>query len=615
MKTLPRLLTLKILAIITFIACLSSAIAFGTGAVYAVSCGYFDYPEAHSYLESTQFKNEINSQLEQAASLVSQNKELPTDTNLVFTLEKEGVTVISPSVASVYEQTKTSITLDDGSILTAALNKTISCQDSFYYDFHLYSYIYDSRYAFCIVTLSCLAVAVFLAYFLMCGAGRKRKSDEIFLNMADRLPLDLYGIVLLGCMYLSLKIAYKLLLSLALWTLFPIVPCLLVFSSLTVALINTVAKRVKNNTWWSGMLIRKAVDVIWRFICRIAKDVETVFVGLPIVWKTLVLLLGYLGVTIVAISLKSDVFSIIWFVLSVVGIIAICLCVVSAEKIKNGAQKLAEGDLSYKIDTEGMILELKSHAQNLNSISNAISIAVDERTKSEKFKAELITNVSHDIKTPITSIINYVDLLGKQNLTEEQQAQYLEVLKRQSARLKKLTEDLVEASKASTGNIYANCEPINICEMLKQSTGEFCERIDDAGLSLELEIPKDTLLVMADGRLLWRVFENLLSNICKYSLTGTRVYVTLSKENESALISFKNISRDRLSMPGVELTERFVRGDSSRSTEGSGLGLSIAKSFTEIQHGTFNVSVDGDLFKTEIRLPAPDAIAPKVEFV
>ena len=177
------------------------------------------------------------------------------------------------------------------------------------------------------------------------------------------------------------------------------------------------------------------------------------------------------------------------------------------------------------------------------------------------------------------------------------------MLKRQSARLKKLTVDLVEASKASTGNISVQTEPLDVCEILKQSTGEFSERIADSSLALELQLTDGPLTIMADGRLLWRVFENLLSNICKYSQPGTRVYVTTRVENGCVVTDFKNISRERLSIPGKDLAERFVRGDSSRSTEGSGLGLSIAKSFTELQGGTFDIITDGDLFKAEIRFP------------
>ena len=311
----------------------------------------------------------------------------------------------------------------------------------------------------------------------------------------------------------------------------------------------------------------------------------------------------YLCITLLTLNGKSGVLTVLWLIVSVIAIIAICLAVISADKIRQGAKKLAQGDLSYRIDTDDMLPVFRQHANDLNSINDVLARAVEERTRNEKFKAELITNVSHDIKTPITSIINYVDLLGRENLTDKQRAQYLDVLKRQSARLKKLTVDLVESSKASTGNISVQTEPLDVCEILKQSTGEFSERIADSSLALELQLTDGPLTIMADGRLLWRVFENLLSNICKYSQPGTRVYVTTRVENGCVVTDFKNISRERLSIPGKDLAERFVRGDSSRSTEGSGLGLSIAKSFTELQGGTFDIITDGDLFKAEIRFP------------
>ena len=437
----------------------------------------------------------------------------------------------------------------------------------------------------------------------MCGAGRRRKSNEIHLNMADRLPLDLYALLIFAGMFVSGWLAVRLLREMALWTLFLIIPCLLLISSLTAALLDTVAKRVKNGTWWDEMLTKKLVGFTWGLLCHAAGDIEKVFISLPLIWKALIMSSLYLCITLLTLNGKSGVLTVLWLIVSVFAIIAICLAVISADKIRQGAEKLAQGDLSYRIDTDDMLPVFRQHANNLNSINDVLARAVEERTRNEKFKAELITNVSHDIKTPITSIINYVDLLGRENLTDEQRAQYLDVLKRQSARLKKLTVDLVEASKASTGNISVQTEPLDVCEILKQSTGEFSERIADSSLALELQLTDGPLMIMADGRLLWRVFENLLSNICKYSQPGTRVYVTTRVENGCVVTDFKNISRERLSIPGKDLTERFVRGDSSRSTEGSGLGLSIAKSFTELQGGTFDIITDGDLFKAEIRFP------------
>ncbi len=606
MKILPRLVTLKIIATVMFILSTACSIAFGTGFVYAVVGGYFEYPQEDDYLQSLQLKETMEDRLRDAVNNVGKKDVfayLTKDSNLIYTITNgEKIEFIS-STHDTFNDTRIEHPLPDGRIISAALKNPPTKKDVFYYDYNLYGFIYSARYSFCIVTVSCLATSLFLAYFLMCGAGRKRKSDKIYLNMADNLPLDLYAFILILGMFLTGFLAFRLLKELAFWTLFVIVPCLLIISALTAALLDTTAKRVKNGTWWKDTLFRKFCKFIWQLVCHAISDVEKVFVSLTLVWRTLIGSLAYLTITIIAINSGSGVVTVIWLVASIAVIIAICLGVISADKIRQGAKKLANGDLNYKIETDDIFFAFKNHAEDLNSISDVLTKAVDERTKSEKFKAELITNVSHDIKTPITSIINYVDLLGRDNLTEEQRNQYLDVLKRQSDRLKKLTVDLVEASKASTGNISVKLEPLDVYEMLKQSTGEFSERISSAGLQLELELAESPMTILADGRLLWRVFENLLSNICKYSLPGTRVYVTAKIENGFAVTDFKNISRDRLSVSGQDLAERFVRGDSARSTEGSGLGLSIAKSFTELQKGVFDITVDGDLFKAEIKFP------------
>ena len=222
--------------------------------------------------------------------------------------------------------------------------------------------------------------------------------------------------------------------------------------------------------------------------------------------------------------------------------------------------------------------------------------------KSERLKTELITNVSHDIKTPLTSIVNYVDLLGKEELPEKA-AEYLAVLDRQSRRLKKLTEDLVEASKASTGNITVHLQPIVVNEIVRQAMGDYDQRLAAGKLEVIVTAPGEDLAAMADGRLLWRVLDNLLSNVCKYALSGSRVYLDLERAGDRVRLTVKNISRDPLNISAEELMERFVRGDASRHTEGSGLGLSIARSLMELMGGTFSIAVDGDLFKAELTLP------------
>ena len=254
-----------------------------------------------------------------------------------------------------------------------------------------------------------------------------------------------------------------------------------------------------------------------------------------------------------------------------------------------------------------MYRDLRQHAEQLNDLGGAIGTAVDERMQSERFKAELITNVSHDLKTPLTSIINYVDLLKKVPIENPQAAEYIEVLDRKSQRLKKLTEDLVEASKASTGSLTVNKERLGMAQLVVQALGEYEEKFEQKRLEVVPVLPDHEFYVWADGRHLWRVIDNLLSNCYKYALEGTRIYLNVVRWDGSITLSIKNISRQALNIPPDQLMERFVRGEESRSTEGSGLGLSIARSLTELQDGTFRLDIDGDLFKAAISFP--EAIA------
>jgi len=270
--------------------------------------------------------------------------------------------------------------------------------------------------------------------------------------------------------------------------------------------------------------------------------------------------------------------------------------------VEKAGRELANGNLSYKTDTSGVFLTFREHARNLNAIGYGMEKAVEEKMKSERLKTELITNVSHDIKTPLTSIINYTDLLAREDLPPAAR-EYTEILGRQSARLKKLTEDLIEASKASTGNLPVSPERLSICQIVRQSVGEYENKMEQNGLTVMTVLPPEDIYASVDGRLLWRVLDNLYSNVCKYALTGTRVYIVVTADTNTVCISVKNISREVLSVSSDELTERFVQGDRSRASEGSGLGLNIAKSLVELQGGEFKVHCDGDLFRCDIIFP------------
>ena len=266
-------------------------------------------------------------------------------------------------------------------------------------------------------------------------------------------------------------------------------------------------------------------------------------------------------------------------------------------------KKMAAGDLEHKVNTKYFTGAFKDCGEHLNALSSAAMVAARQQMKSERMKTELIANVSHDIKTPLTSIINYVDLL-QQPHSEEEGAQYLEVLARQSQRMKKLTEDLVEMSKATTGNVTVELTDLDVGETVLQALGEFGDKLDSVPLSIVFRQPEEPVLIRADGRLTWRVMSNLLSNAVKYAQPATRLYVEIAQTDKQVLISFKNMSRQQLNVTAEELMERFVRGDASRNTEGSGLGLNIARGLMQVQGGDLALYIDGDLFRVTLSFPA-----------
>lgn len=284
-------------------------------------------------------------------------------------------------------------------------------------------------------------------------------------------------------------------------------------------------------------------------------------------------------------------------------------------RLRDSGRELAKGNLGYQISLEGMKGETLQFGRDLNAISQVVADAVEDRMKSEHLKTELITNVSHDIKTPLTSIINYADLIGREHSDNAKIAEYAQVLHRQSTRLKKLIEDLMEVSKASTGNMEVHLERCQAGVLLSQAMGEFEQRLQERGIDLIVRQPREPIWIMADPRMLWRILDNLMTNICKYAQSDTRVYLSLENERasaqeEQAVLVFKNISSQPLDMDAAELMERFVRGDKSRHTEGSGLGLAIARSLTELQGGSMLLTTDGDLFKVTLAFPlAQEAIS------
>lgn len=448
-----------------------------------------------------------------------------------------------------------------------------------------------------------LCVASFTVLCIM--AGHRPGHNKIVLNWMDRLPLDAYALVaacLAGwLLWLSLENGFYDLDAFA-----NTMACIGILTASLILLgwLLSLITRIKVGRCWENTLIYRLLHWIHRNGLHAAKMLLRTVGAIPIVWRTLVIT-GALLIALMYLAIYSiwnGSLLMLYTLISLAIVVFLCFCSIQLQKLKGAVETMANGDFDARVDTTGLYGEFRRYGEHLNAISDGMSIAIEQHTKSERMKTELITNVSHDIKTPLTSILNYVDLL-QHTQNETERAQYLEVLHRQATRLKKLTEDLVEASKAATGNIQTELVPTDVLESLNQAVGEYTERLEAAGLTLVARFPDYGLCILADGRLLWRVLDNLLGNICKYAMPGTRVYLTVEEREKTVSIQLKNISRQQLNISPDELMERFVRGDSARSTEGSGLGLNIAKSLTELQHGRFRLELDGDLFKVDVELP------------
>lgn len=327
------------------------------------------------------------------------------------------------------------------------------------------------------------------------------------------------------------------------------------------------------------------------------------------VW-TLLLLLAYgaaNGILFAAILGGGGApFLIFGFLLVAFNVAAVCFVaksLVSLSQIMGAVKEISRGNLDYALDNTKISLAFSGFAGDIQSIQGGLKKAVADAVKGERMKTDLITNVSHDLKTPLTSIINYVDLLKKEDLNNERAAEYVGILEDKSARLKQLVEDLIEASKASSGNLVVEAEKVDLHELVMQACGEYEQKIKEAELDVRIQTAEKNTLIFADGKHMWRIVENLLSNVMKYSMPRSRVYINIAKNGGYGELTIKNMSAFPLDISPEQLTERFVRGDASRTTEGSGLGLSIAQSLTNIQGGRFKIEIDGDLFKATVEMP------------
>lgn len=462
------------------------------------------------------------------------------------------------------------------------------------------------------ITIISLIIFLVAAVFLCMAAGHRTDTEEVVFRGIDRLPYGIYaGLIALGItlgvggIYLCAAANYQGVLSFRDSILLGLC-CLEAMVLITAAFGMSTAVRIKGRQFWRHTLLH--------YLLRPFRQLFGAIRALgacnrSLMWGTgcvvaVVTMLQFFVIAATGYGYNPQAEIVFFFFYKIVEIPLLFWIVYQMEKLRQGGKRVAAGDYSQPIQTEKMLAPFKEHAEHINNVSQGIAVAVEEQMKSERLKTELITNVTHDIKTPLTSIINYVDLIKKEDLKDPTVVEYVEVLDRQSARLKKLIEDLMEASKASTGNLKLKMETCDAKVMLTQMVGEYQEKVSEKGLELVIDVPEKPVYIMADGRYLWRVLDNIMSNIQKYAMDQTRVYITIERMPEGAKLTFKNISKYQLNISSEELMERFVRGDSSRNaeTEGHGLGLSIAQSLAKLMRGSLELEIDGDLFKVVLTL-------------
>ena len=510
-------------------------------------------------------------------------------------------------------------------VVTLTVNSSLPKEDEYALIYHQAEQLYDNRNVIPVVCCAGTVLALLCFIFLLCSAGHKNGREGITPSAIHEIHLDVYTVVVAVGAFTGLYLAFgwigmnlsNMINLIVLVVLFAaeVIWCTLYFMELAI--------RLKMGKWWQNTILYRVFRFFGRFCKRVFRGIVKLIRGIPMVWRTALLCLAVCVVEFFGLMLfynNTDVLLFFWAIEKFILCGAITFVALMCKELQEGSEALADGDLNYKLDTSHMVLSFKEHGENLNRIGEGISAAVEQRMKSEHLKTELITNVSHDIKTPLTSIINYADLIGKEvsgdakdtgdgagtetaQEREQHISEYAEVLLRQSQKLKKLLDDLLEASKATTGNLEVHPEVCDVSVLLSQAVGEYEQRFSEKKLETIVKQPEETVKVMADGRHLWRVFDNLLNNIYKYAQAGSRVYLNVEHDGQNANIIFRNMSAYPLEMSPEELEERFTRGDRSRHMEGNGLGLSIAKSLTELQKGDMEIVTDGDLFKVVITLP------------
>lgn len=508
-----------------------------------------------------------------------------------------------------------SINQDNAKYILASYSKNYLEGMKIYSSFNEEEYVYSNSYyiqhivceifkdhtnipTYLIPLSSILLVAMII--YLIWAIGHEKDKKEIQLGGIDKVPYEILltiiffalGIFIsIGIASVEIRIPQKMLIPLI------VLSYLGSYASLAVG-ISTTIKRLKAKSFLHSFLIYKIYywlkEKTKKFF-KVVSDKNSSKKKITIFYWGFIIVSG-----LIFLATTSGIGVLLLLVFWIWIYILILKYIEKVDKINKALKEIYEGNPNVYLEKEELTGVLKQMAEYINDIAGGFTNAIEQSLKSERLKTELITNVSHDIKTPLTSIINYVDLLKQENIEDEKIKQYIDILNQKSLRLKKLIEDLVEASKVSSGNVKLNIEVIDLKELLAQTLGEFEDRFETKKLKIDIEMPNEEVKIKADNRYMYRIIENLFSNITKYSIDNSRVYISLTKQNDRIKLEIKNISKDKLNITPDELMQRFVRGDKSRYTEGSGLGLSIAKSLTEMQGGKFDINIDGDLFKVII---------------
>ncbi len=507
--------------------------------------------------------------------------------------------------------------------------KNISAEPGLVFGRQLADICYRIRFLVYYLAFFLFAAAIVSFILLIVNAGKKKNGEVIELTRVYKVPLEIwllgfaaaFGItcVLIIDMLESVDSRWKMFALLELaeqvqmvaFAVIATVMITLIMVSFIALCMNIVARKrmhilAKNTIVYKAIaVLSKIFKVLYKWLKATCLKIKELIIGLNLIWHSVIIVAAYslLQLIVIVLCRRAAPILVCWLIGKIIFVPVFLYFVLMLKRLQIAGEQMAAGDFNYHTDTQYMYLDIKKHADNLNSIADGMSIAVENKLKSERMKTELITNVSHDIKTPITSIINYANLIIDNIDDSEKVGEYSEVLIRQSEKLRRLTDDLVEAAKASSGNLEIELTPCNPTIFLTQAAGEYEEKFASANLHLITNAEGEACTIMADGRRMWRIFDNLMNNAYKYALPGSRIYLTLHSGTDFVEFVFKNISRDELNISADELMERFVRGDSSRNTEGNGLGLSIARSLCELQGGELSLIIDGDLFKVILKFP------------